>query len=558
MLTTEDWLERVRGGGDVGEGLAEAERVARRADDWIAIARVWAEHGELETARRCIEAGLERASGEHWPCRRAAELLMQLGEREAASAAVGRVEARLASATARLPARAYEWMLLAQAYREVLGDEAAVSRCFASATAQAEQANELADLASGYVELRGDEVGARALLERAEQLARVQGRHRDLWMIAVRWRESLHDDGRARAALAMATAEARDISTLTSLAIAWRSLFADEEGIRGALARGEAMATQAGEWLALAEAYRDGGDTERGDTWDPAAVRRCLEAALASKPGPTDEQRAHIAAAWRRWLEDPDRANAIVPVASAPEAELLPVRHLEGWEARAPRALFDRVRARVRPEMLEAIANADYGHASVKHLQALVEIQASGAFAVPLDWYPLEVLSLTRWGDGAKTDHVQRAFACAVLVLDGVHPRSQQAGELSDALAPLIESAWNLQLSGELEQLLVWLTEVIEPVEGYVWPLFGLVLTRARYAPEDPRLGALVSLLEEAEAAAQHVRPEAGWLLRTSHSELNLPLWNALAAEVLDPARGLPPQLARLRGSWSGEAGEGR
>jgi tetratricopeptide (TPR) repeat protein len=548
MLTTEDWLERVRGGGDVSEGLAEAERVARRADDWIATARVWAEHGELEEARRCLETGLESARGEHWPCRRAAELLMQLGDREAASAAVGRVEARLASATPELPARAYEWMLLAQAYREVLDDEAAVSRCIASATAQAEQANELADLASGYVKLRGDAAGARALLERAEQLAREQGRHRDLWMIAVHWRESLHDDGRARTALALATAETRDVSTLTSLAIAWRSLFGDEESLRGALARGEALATQAGEWLALAEAWRDGGDSERGDTWEPAAVRRCLEAALSSSPGPTDEQRAHLAAAWRRWLGEPARANAVGPVASAPEAELPPVRHLEGWEARDPRALFDRVRARVRPEMLEAIANADYGHASVKHLQSLVEIQATGAFSIPLDWYPLEVLSLTKWSEGAKTDHVQRAFACAVLALEGVHPRSHQTGELSDALAPLIESAWNLQLSGELEQLLVWITEVIEPAEGYVWPLFGLVLTRARYAPEDPRLGALVALLEEAEAVAEHVRPEAGWLLRTSFSELKWPLWRALAAEVLDPARGLPPHLERLRG----------
>ena len=472
---------------------------------------------------------------------------MQLGERESASAAVARVEARLVATAAELRARTYEWMLLAEAYREVLGDEAAVSRCFARATAQAEQANELPDLASGYIKLRGDVAGARALLERAEQLARAEGRHRDLWMIAVRWRESLHDQERARAALVMATTETRDVSTLTSLAIAWRSLFADEEAIRGALARGEAMATQAGEWLALAEAYRDGGSTERCETWEPAAVRRCLEAALSSSPSPTAEQRAQIAAAWRRWLEDPERADAITPVASTPEAELSPMRHLEGWEARDPRVLFDRVRAQLRPEMIEVIANADYGHAWVKHSQALVEIQASGNFEVPLDWYPLEVLSLTRWSRGAKTDHVQRAFACAVLVLEGVHPRSKQIGELNDALAPLIESAWSLQLSGELEQLLVWLTEVIEPEEGFIWPLFGLVLTRARQAPEDPRLGALVALLEEAEAAARHERPEAGWLLRISDSDLNLPLWSALAAEVLDPARELPPHLARLR-----------
>lgn len=117
MLTTQDWLERVRGGAEVGTGLAEAARVAERADEWIAIAAVWAEHGELEMARRCIDTAVDQAEGEHWPCRRAAELLLRLEEREAASAVLGRIEARLTSAERERPARAYQWVLLVECPR---------------------------------------------------------------------------------------------------------------------------------------------------------------------------------------------------------------------------------------------------------------------------------------------------------------------------------------------------------------------------------------------------------------------------------------------------------
>jgi hypothetical protein len=206
MLTTKDFIAR--------GALEEAEQAAQRADDCIDVARAWAERGDLVQARRCVAMGLERAQGEHWPSRNAAELLLrQLGDREAAAAALGRIEQRLSRS-----ARGYEWMLLARAFREVLGDEDAVQRCLASARQQAHDAQDLASLAEGYVEFLDDPASARELLDEAERLAQAHGAHRVLWAVAIVWRNSMRDDERARLALSIATAEAQDISTLTASA----------------------------------------------------------------------------------------------------------------------------------------------------------------------------------------------------------------------------------------------------------------------------------------------------------------------------------------------------
>ncbi|HRI54887.1 MAG TPA: hypothetical protein PLW65_32340 [Pseudomonadota bacterium] len=545
-LTTKDWIARAQAGQDVQGCLAQAERAVRWPDDWLGIAQAWLDQGDVELARLCIELCVDMADGEHWPCRRAAELLVRLGERTAAGVVLGRVEAQLGGAGRRLPVRAYQWVLLALAYREVLGDDDSVTRCLASAAATVQEAEDLAALADGYVLLLGDTQGARRLLARAEQQSLERGRHRELWTIAISWCNSLSDQTRARAVLARATEEARDVQTLASLAVGWRSLFQDEAWVRSALVRAEATATNVAEWLQVAEAYRDGGDSGRQESWDRAAVCRCLEAALAANPEPTAQQRTQIAVGFRRWLNEPARAESVAPEDAAPESKLVRLRSCPGWETSSPRALLDRVRAQAGPQVLSALAGADYGNDYAKHHQALVEIQASGSFPVPLDWYPREVLELFRWRQGAAVDHVGRAFACAVLALDAALPGSLQIGELSDVLAPLLESAWHLGLEVELEQHLAWLIEVLEPEGGYVWPLFGLLLTRAKDAPDDPRLDGLIAMLKMAEAAAESARPEAGWLLRTSFGSGHEKLWRGLAEDVLGPSRGVPSQLARI------------
>lgn len=527
MLTTKDFIAR--------GALAEAERAAQRADDWIDVARAWGERGDLAEARRCLEIGLERARGEHWPSRNAAELLLyRLGDREAAAAALGNIEQRLSGS-----ARGYEWMLLARAFREILGDEDAARRCLASAARQARDVQDFASLASGYVEFLDDAASARDLLEQAERMARQRGEHRALWMVAIAWREGVHDDARARSALAIATAETQDIGTITAMAVAWWSLFRDEQAMRGALVRAEALASTAGDWLQVAEAYRDGGDSEREGTWEADGARRCLEAALEAAPSPAEL--TEIAAGFRRWLDDPTRATEVAPARHVVEA----VRRFEGWDRRDPHAFLERVRDLLPAEALATIASADYGMDHHKHLQALAEIHATGRVSTPLSWHPLEVLALTRWSQGEATDHRQRAFACAVLALDRAVPESRQAGDLDDILAPLLESAWALGLDGELEHLLVWLAEVIADGGECMWALLALVLSTARRAPTDPRLPALVECLVAMEEAAGDHRPAEGWLWRTHFTDpLCKPLWNALIADAL--GRPLPPHLEQL------------
>ena len=154
-------------------------------------------------------------------------------------------------------------------------------------------------------------------------------------------------------------------------------------------------------------------------------------------------------------------------------------------------------------------------------------------------------MTLTRWTQGEATDHRQRAFVCEVLALDHVVPDTRQAGELADILAPLLESAWALGLDDELEQLLVWLAEVIADNGECMWALLALILSTARRAPADPRLSVPVECLIDMEAAAEDHRPAEPWLWRRQFSDpLCTPLWNALIADALD--RPLPLHLERL------------
>jgi hypothetical protein len=553
MRTTADWIAHAEAdGGDLRGGLAEAERVAERADDLLAVAQAWLRSGEPAEAWRCLEAGVERADGEIWPARRLAELALALGDEDRARAILDTIRARL-EAPRYGTTQAYQWALLARAHREVVGDEAAVRACLGRAAANAESAKDVADLARAHVELAGDLTTARAQLERAETRALTAGGDeiRDLWSIAIVWKEPLGDPVRARRALDLATAAAEDVGTLTSLATAWRSLFDDEARLGAALARAEGLAATAADWLAAAEGHRDGG-RDGGPTWDPDAVRRCLEAAVAADPPPTAEERNEIAAGFRRWLGDDGRAAEVAPPPGsfddAPRA-----RRLDGFTAGA-HALLDALRARITPASLDAIARADYGMSFDKHRAGVAELHDHGRFAPPLDWYPREVLELTRWSRGEDTDHVARAFACAVLALDGASPETRQIGDLADVLAPAIESAWALDLVDEVEALLVWVAEVVDDAAPLGWALLGLILSVARRAPDDPRVPDLVAALDAAAAD-----PDAPWpgdvaLPLPATGPFFQPLWHALAAEVLGPARAGRDALAALAGRVLGPA----
>ena len=528
MLTTKDWIARAdEDPATFAESLAQAETAVHRPDESLAVAEAWLARGRTHDARRCIESALDSAAGDHWPTRNAATLLLaELSDPEGAIAALARIGARLRTDER---VRTYRWVMLGQAYRDILGDDEEARRCIEHATATAVSADDLADLAEGHVELFGDPATAREVLERAEQAARSD--LREMWGIANRWMHTFHDPARARQALEIATFEGTDVRDLTAFATAWRSLFDDEVQIRATLTRAESLATTATQWLKIAEAYFDGGTDNRGSAWDPEGVRRALETSLATEP--SAEERALITTGYRDWLGLSAESLGLPPAMQEPEAVAIRARTVAGWQGEA-RALLHALRARLTPERLEPIATSDYGMAWVKHHRVLVEIHATGLIPIPLQWHPQEALELYRWDRGASTDHLARAFACTILALEAVAPTSGQNGHIGDALAPMIESAWAEELAQPLESTLVWLAEVT-PREDAAWSLFGLLLCAARRDPADPRLESLVSDLLAAEAESTGTWSDA-WLFRTTNFDTYHDLWRELAAATLEGA----------------------
>jgi len=96
--------------------------------------------------------------------------------------------------------------------------------------------------------------------------------------------------------------------------------------------------------------------------------------------------------------------------------------------------LFDLLRERATPEVLERIASAD-GFDFTKHLAALSDICETGMVPTELLWEPREVLELTRWSTGATTDHLARALSCVILCLS-----TRDAEELATNGSILLES----------------------------------------------------------------------------------------------------------------------
>lgn len=87
-------------------------------------------------------------------------------------------------------------------------------------------------------------------------------------------------------------------------------------------------------------------------------------------------------------------------------------------------ALLDLLLPQVDDRMLQIIAASDYGQDSEKHLPPLIAFRNLQT-PTPLNWYPEEVLELTRWSqpehsdqkqaENRRVDHLIRAFACSAL-----------------------------------------------------------------------------------------------------------------------------------------------
>jgi len=129
-------------------------------------------------------------------------------------------------------------------------------------------------------------------------------------------------------------------------------------------------------------------------------------------------------------------------------------------------ALLDLLRARLNRIIdLRAIAAANHGHRFAENLTALVRTADFGVVD-PVTFSLREVLSLTSYtrpddpnetsGDVGMRGHMQRAFACAVLLRES--DRADVADAESLPLAPLIESCIELgdEYCDALSRDIIW------------------------------------------------------------------------------------------------------
>ncbi len=231
----------------------------------------------------------------------------------------------------------------------------------------------------------------------------------------------------------------------------------------------------------------------------------------------------------------------------APSAIVVAHRRLDAWDSN-PTALFDWLRERVSARSLEAIATTDHIDHD-KHLEAVTEIARSGLIPQPLASHPRETLELTRWAKGDEVDHLARAFACTVLLIDAAGPTYRDGHE--QTIPVLIESC--IELGTEtLVPLTGLLATVAEAYEAYYtempFTLLGLLLAGAALDANDPRLTSLSHRLVAHEEASDDVMIDPkSWLLGRTRFDSRHKLWRSLAAQLLVGPQHLVSIHERLR-----------
>jgi 2-polyprenyl-3-methyl-5-hydroxy-6-metoxy-1,4-benzoquinol methylase len=108
-----------------------------------------------------------------------------------------------------------------------------------------------------------------------------------------------------------------------------------------------------------------------------------------------------------------------------------PLQRLEPIDIPLLTLIFDHV----DDSMLAEIANSDYGNDADIHLAALHQIRAKN-IPIPMQWYPGEVLELTRWTEWdslnpqdrviSTRNHWMRLFACTVLIWASLEPENYE------------------------------------------------------------------------------------------------------------------------------------
>jgi len=457
--------------------------------------------------------------------------------------------------------KGYEWVLLAEAFVETLGDEDGLRRCLELGRDSARARGSFDDLCSIAVHWASalDRADGLELLREAEVLAnigntetlgddddepdddepddeRADTHARKMWTLANAW-HGLGDTAAAKRVLDTALTDATTVSSAVTIASAWSS-HRNTDKARLALQRAQGLASTAAHWLEIGETAFDSGQGE-------ASVRLALQRAefLARHT----EDRARISAGYCHWLNDEGAAARLGPRGISPELFRVMVAPLPDWEASAA-GLFDWLRGQITPEELLRIANADYGMGAAKHLAALTDICSTGLVPKELAWEPHEVLALTRWSSGEGVHHLERALCCVLLCFspDSMDEFLTNAPILADSCLALGPAAIE-----HAERFFAWYAQTVDAVEledfdelddeGPERTIAGLLLfvLRVRSAADDPRLTTLAdrltrppswSLKPLAESMATSMRPK---------------LWAALLKDSLDAAHPVSARLLR-------------
>jgi hypothetical protein len=217
-----------------------------------------------------------------------------------------------------------------------------------------------------------------------------------------------------------------------------------------------------------------------------------------------------------------------------------------------PQVLIDILRPRVDDSMLAEMARLDYGCQEEEHLSALCGIRDTGRIPVRLQWAPLEVLNLTRWGLWAKTEphYLMQAFACAVLLraasdaesapyINGEEPT---IGQFLDSALVLGTDVQRAALRFFAWRLDTWVEPEYSSEQKFFWMAVLFLAALVLREPSDADLLAdLARWTEDMEQRADFtpgIRYEDdGWFLRTTTPVYNADRWVDVGRQVLlDPA----------------------
>jgi len=497
--------------GEVERHLAAACAQAASFTDWDTIFNGLPASISAERRRQVLASTIEwaRTREEIWGFKNAAVAQARnLGQPDVARETLREGERMLVALGARGESLGFYWGVLAQGFKEALGDDGEAARALEAGWALAwsqHDVENLGRLANQWAHL----IDPKAAIDRLSRVEQAAGEWGQLGGL-IYWWHALGDAAAGNRVRQTALEKATGFEDVLDLIMHWTLYEKDSPGIGAAFAKAEALAETAEQWFDLARQART--------IDDDALMRRALDrgAAVAEDA----EIKARIAHAYFDWFGM--EGTAAGPPGMRPD-DLRPVQtRLDGWEGSAS-GLLDWLRARATREQLLDIAQADYGSETELHLAALEQICASGLVPIELAWHPGEVVALTRWSGGDDVEHTARALSCVLLCL------SNRDDELSNTAAPLVGSL--LALGAEAmslgERLLVWRWETAGPDDGderFV-ALLAVCMLRAARDPKDPRLDAVFRRLNE---------PDARGLRQSLAASLRAQMWSALIASTLN------------------------